>query len=254
MRHNSVRTKRNVNAEQALSGAIVNARRSPGAPIREQQSGRIDRRRLSRVALADNRVFTAKRGARPSKVRVTILVDASSSMRGLPSWTAEAQKLGISTINLAAQTCRNLAGATDQLDWVTANAVAFTTGGAGVLMGPLWKTGEDHEQIDKRLNVIRMGGTEEGYALAMAADDLKDTLQPGEQPLVIILSDGGPSEPAHVKWVVQRMKEDGIPTVSVALTQSAEQPLMYGKENVVTYNDNPRALAKAMARVIGRVL
>lgn len=254
MRHNAVRTRRNVKAEQALSAAIVTGRRSPGAPLREQQSGRIDRRRLSRVALADNRVFTAKRGQRPSKVRVTILVDASSSMRGLPSYTPEAMEVGLSTINIAAQTCRDLAGATDQLDWVTANAVAFTTGGAGVLMGPLWKTGEDHEQIEKRLNVIRMGGTEEGYALAMAADDLKEALQPGEQALVIILSDGGPSEPAHVKWVVERMAEDNIPVVSVALTQSAEQPLMYGKDNVVTYNNNPRALAKAMARVIGRVL
>lgn len=251
---NGIRTAHRPDAEQALKSAIVTSRRSPGAALREQRSGRIDRRRLSRVALADNRVFVAKRAPRPMRVRVTILVDASSSMRGLPSYTEEARRVGLQTIAIAAQTCRDLAGATEMLDWVTASAMAFTTGQGGVIMAPLWQSGKPTEDIEKRLNRLHMGGTEEGYALASAGDDLRETRKPGEQALIIILSDGGPSEPAHVKWVVDRLADDDIPVVSVALTDSAEQPLMYGKSNVIKYTNNPRKLARDMAKVIGRVL
>lgn len=251
---NNIHTKHEPKAAEALQAAIVTARHGRGAPKREQQAGRIDRRRLHRVAVADNRVFTARTAPAPQKVRVTILVDASSSMTGYASRDDYYSNTGKSLASLAAQTCRNLAEATEHLEWVTADAVAFTTGYGGVPMYNLWKSGEAPEQIGQRFNRIHMGGTEEGYALAFAADEMKEHLEAGEKALVIIISDGAPGEPAHVKWVVDEMRREDIAVVSVALVESAQQPKMYGKSNVIAYSASAKKLARDMAKAIGRSL
>jgi nitric oxide reductase activation protein len=233
-------------AAQALAGALTSARRGRGMPTRDQRAGKLDRRRLSRVGVGDLRIFQRRLDPAPQRIRCTILVDASASMGGGYDSTA-------------AQVCRNLADATEILPWVTADVVGFTTGGDGVVVFPVWETGEPTKNIDAYMR-IPMSGTEEGYAIAFAFDELKEKLAPSEQGLIIIVSDGGPSEPAHVKSVVRMCWDEGIPVVSVALNSSAQQPLMYGHDNVIYYDNggwgqgNDRKLARDMARAMGRVL
>jgi Mg-chelatase subunit ChlD len=241
-----VTTRSNASASAALAAAIVSSRRGPSAPKREQRTGRVDRRRLARVAVADPRVFTRRGAPAPDKVRVTILVDASGSM----SWVNNVHEaLG----RVAVQVCRELADATDMLPWVHADVVAFSTMGMDCVLYPLWETGQPTKNVDL-YGEVTLGGTEEGYALAYTYDALKERIRDREQGLIIIISDGGPSEPLHVASVVRMCREGGIPVVSVALTESAQQPKMYGLENVIVYDGNSRALARGMAKVIGRVL
>ena len=246
-------TVANAPASAALAQAITSARKGRTAALREQVSGRLDRRRISRVGFGDTRVFTRRGAPAPDRIRVTILVDASSSM--MSSWgrprTAEPDYRSHAAI--AAQTCRDLAGATESLPWVEADVVAFTTGGPGVVLFPLWKTGEPTSDIDA-YGEVKMGGTEEGYALAYAFDEMVERLTGREQGLVIIISDGAPTEPAHVKSVIKTMAARNVPTVSVALVDNAIQPQMYGRDNVVVHSGTSRALARGMAKVIGRVL
>jgi uncharacterized protein with von Willebrand factor type A (vWA) domain len=223
------------------------ARKGKGAPLREQRAGRVDRRSLAKVACGDIRVFTRNTAPAPNKVRVTILVDASGSMDS-PDWDTGGEYL----TTIAAQTCRDLGGATEMLDWVTADVVAFTSH-VDCDLYPLWKSGESLANIDHYFN-ISMSGTEEGYAIAFALDEMLERIQSREQGLIIIISDGAPSEPKHVKSVVAMAAQHHIPVVSVALTKSAVQDEMYGIDNVVKYNANTRVLARDMARVIGRVI
>ena len=251
MRNTSkVTTTNNRMAHQALAQAITNSRTGGNAPQRFQRHGRLDRRSLARVGVADSRVFIRKSAPAPDKVRVTILLDASASMKApangryLYEFTSRAQ--------LAAQVGRDLAGATELLPWVTADVVAFTTY-QDVVLYPLWESGEDTATMDSYSNV-RMAGTEEGYAIAYAYDELQERLQSREQGLIIIVSDGSPGERVHVKSVVDTCRKNGVPVVSVAITESAAQPVMYGKENVVKYDKNSLKLARDMAKVIGRVL
>lgn len=236
-------------AAAALAGAITTSRKGKNAPLREQRSGRIDRRRLAKVATGDLRVFIRRGAPAPNAVRVTILVDASSSMYGPLNYAQ--RELG-SRVDVAAQVVRDLADATEKLPWVTADVVAFTSS-SEVDMYPLWKTGEDPRRIDSYYT-INMGGTEEGYAIAFAMDEMLERIKANEQGLIVIVSDGGPAEPLHVKAVVKMCADHRIPVVSVALTDSAAQPLMYGLDNVVKFHANPRVIAKDMAKVIGRVI
>ena len=250
----SIQTAHRPLAQMALAQALTSARRGKQAPLKDQREGRIDPRRLTRVATGDTRVFIKKGAPAPDKIRVTILVDASSSMGG-GLYTTDSTGGGryTSYAQACAQIARDLAGATEMLPWVTADIVAFTTGRGDVVMFPLWKSGERTQDVDI-YGSIPMGGTEEGYALAFAKDEMKDVLRGREQGLIIIISDGGPSEPRHVASVVKECKREGIPVVSVALVASANQPLMYGKENVVAFDGNVRTLARRMAQVIGRVI
>jgi len=244
-------TRPNAQAEAALSQAITISRHGRSAPLRQQRSGRLDRRSLAKVGVADPRVFIRKSAPGPDRIRVTILLDASGSM-SMRDWSPGGDR-SRTLQELAAQTGRNLAGATERLPWVTADLMAFTNGSPGVLVFPIWASGDPLGDVDSYFRVPR-GGTEEGYAIAYALDEIIEKRQPREQGLIIIVSDGAPSEPRHVKSVVETARAHGVPVVSVALVPSAHQPTMYGRENVVDYSKSSRKLARDMARVIGRVL
>lgn len=252
-----VKTKGDPVAAKALADAIVTSRQGIGAPQTGRYSGTLDRRRLARFAVGQTNIFQKPQAPRPNKVRVIILVDASTSMRiGVRSGTYDWSDT--SRYQTAAQVARDLADATDLLPWVTASMYAYTTGyarhsGEAVTVFPIWETGEPTTEVDS-LGYVPMGLTEEGYALAVARDLMNDARQADEQPLVIIVSDGAPGEGTHVKSVVDDMAHDGIPVVSVAIVKSAAQPMMYGADNVVQFNGSSIALGYDMARAIGGVL
>lgn len=252
-------------AAKALADAITTSRQGIGAPEQGMYAGRLDTRRLARLAVKQTNVFTRPVGARPNRVRVTILIDASISMKKPTRITKDA--FGFETVDrnsptryqVAAQVARDLANATDLLDWVTCDMLAFTTGvseargsGAAVVF-PIWETGEATTEVDT-LGEVPMMYTEEGYALAMAHDEMRERLQGDEQGLVIIISDGAPGEGQHVTSVVREMADDNIPVVSIAVVKSAHQPMMYGADNVVDYNGSTVAMGYDMAKVIGGVL
>ena len=235
-------------AAQALAGALSNSRKGKGMPTRMQRTGKLDRRSIARVGTGDLRIFKRSLDPMPQRLRVTILVDASASMGGGDDMSA-------------AQVCRNLADATELLPWVTADVMGFTTGGPGVVVFPVWESGKPTKGVDDYLK-IPMSGTEEGYAIAFALDEMREKIAPNEQGLIIIISDGGPSEPAHVQSCVRACWDEGIPVVSVALNDSASQPLMYGLDNIVYYDrggsnwgvGNDLKLARDMSRHMGRLL
>ena len=258
-RPTSIQTKGDPIAAKALADAIVTSRQGIGAPQTGRYSGRLDRNRLSRFATGQTNIFTKPQAPRPNKVRVIILVDASVSMRGYASEARDDYgfRSGPTRFQASAQVARDLADATEMLPWVNASMLAYTTGYERhkeiVTLYPIWETGEQTTEVDT-LGRVPMGLTEEGYALAVAHDLMKDELQGDEQPLVIIISDGAPGEGQHVKTVVEDMAADGIPVVSVAIVESAAQPMMYGADNVVQFNGSSIALGYDMARVIGGVL
>lgn len=260
-----IHTKRDDVAAKALADAITTSRQGIGAPEVGMYAGRLDTRRLARLACKQTNVFTRPVGARPNRVNVTILVDCSISMK---AYTKRNERWGgwdkssPTRLMAASQVCRDLVEATDMLDWVTADVLAFTTGVSSqskthnqnvTALFPIWETGEETTEVDM-LGRVPMGYTEEGYAIATAADEMVERMRPDEQGLVIILSDGAPSEKQHVKSVVEDCARNHIPVVSVAIVPSAAQPMMYGGENVIEYNGSSIALGYDMASVIGGVL
>lgn len=248
-------------ASAALASAIQTAKRGAKAPERFQRVGRLDRRALPRVQAGDCRVFKRPTGITKSRIRVSILVDASSSMNhGAMNHGAPTPRYLIAT-----QVARDLAGAIDRLPWVTGDMVAFTTGsvdgfdktpgGIATTLYPLWKSGQPRANVD-RYAAIRRNGTDEGNALSFVVDDLIAERDATTAYLIIIVSDGDASRPTHVRAVVQSAAREGIPVVSVAVAplNHEAQVKMYGHGNVIDYDPNVKVMARYMARAIGRVL
>lgn len=252
------RSKDDPNATRQLAAVMSSARKGPGAPEYAQRNGRIDRRRVGRLAYGEGRVFSRPDAAAPRRVLAHILIDASGSMvsgENKPN------------VEVAAQVGRNLANAIESLPWARGVMAAHTTAriysvetGAyehnGPVYVPLWKSGEPTEYVDDVLTIDH-AGNEDGFAVGFACEDILSDLKRDEKGLLIVLSDGAPAYGGgedHVREVVDFYRKKGIRIVSVAIGTDygiEAQHSMYGSSDVVEYNDNVSAFAQSLARVIG---
>ncbi len=242
------RTKSDVQAQRALMGVMHSARKGPGAPEFAQRTGRIDRRRVGRLAYGEGRVFQRPDAAAPQRVKVGILVDASGSM----GWGETRPN-----IERAAQAARDLAGAFESLPWAEGFVAAHTTAfGAGPVYIPIWHSGEPLVYMDDLLT-ISMNGNEDGFAVAYTAEQVLDGLQANQRGVVIVISDGAPAYSdgeTHTRTVVDEYRKRGLRIVSVAISEDMReytQHQMYGAKDVVAYDKNATVFAQRMAQVIG---
>lgn len=227
----------------ALAAVLNSSKRATGTVERGLRSGRLDRRGLHRVAVADPRVFTQKTAVAPQRVRAYITIDASGSM-------GEGRKM-----QQAVQAGIDLAGAIEQIAWAKGKVYAHTSGGVGGMVVPLWESGQPLTNVAAYYDVPQ-GGTPESVDLAFVCDDLLDDLRSGERGVVIIVSDGQPSLPEHVKAVAEFYRSRGLRVVSVAIDidlTSEQQHFMYGRD-FVPYNSNMAVFSRALAKVIGSTI
>lgn len=245
------KSRRDPLAAKALAAAITSTRGAAGAPLREQRSGRLDRTKVARLALKDTRVFVRPAASAPKRLRVAILLDASGSMEG-----AKALR--------CVQMARDLAEATEMLPNVTAEIWAHTTvkddQHNSAHMSFLWQSGEPTEWVD-RYHLIDMGGNLDGFAVLYVKDELAERIQPGEQGMVIVVSDGAPTYQSlgqpfdHFRQIRDAFKRLGWPLISVSVASQLRMETqigLYGQGNVVEYDPNISITARAIAKAIGR--
>jgi len=239
------RTKSDVQAQRMLASVMHSAKRGPGAPEFAQRTGRIDRRRVGRLAYGETRVFQRPDSAAPQRVKVGILVDASGSM----SWG--------NNIVRAAQAARDLAGAFESLPWAEGFVAAHTTAyGSGPVYIPIWNSGEPLVYMDDLLT-LSMNGNEDGFAVAMTAENVLSGLKPNQRGVVIVISDGAPAYADgenHTRAVVDEYRKRGLRIVSVAISADLReytQHAMYGSDDVVAYDSNASVFSQRLAQVIG---
>lgn len=225
-----------------LAAVINSARKGPGLPQRFQRTGRIDRTRLSRVAVADPHVFTRNVAPSPQRVRAYILVDCSGSMSGPKG-------------KRAAQTARDLANAIDQIDWASGAIYGHTTDSFGVYVARVWNSGENRKFVDDIYSLPK-ADNHDGYAVAYVCDDILEEKTREERGVVMVISDGLPTHYngyEHTKEVVDFYRRQGLRVMGISIDAAASGTRfasLYGGD-VIDYDPNTAVFARNMARVIG---
>jgi hypothetical protein len=243
-----------------LAGAIRAARKGDPTPDTGYRSGSLDRGRLARVASGDLRVFQQRFIPGPQRIRVIVLLDASGSMNGEIVSTARAARNGLTPNSTrrhtaAAQIGRDLADAITLLPNVEGAVYAHNLNYASdTTIHALWQKGENTEYVGDYAN-LGFDGNNDHMAIAYCTDDLVEARKPGEALVLIVASDGKPPDERAVKAQVDAARQRGVSVVSVALAPEAMdgQHQMYGSD-VVPFNSEPMALAKGIAKAIGRVI
>lgn len=251
-------------AARQLAAVIRSQRKGKKAPLTGLRSGRMDRTRVARLATGDLRVFRAPHSPSPQRVRVILLLDASGSMAGHEA-------------TITCQLARDFADAFVSMRGAIVGEIwAHTTGsdeagGDLIDVTPLWKSGMKTSAVDEYLT-IGFGGNEDGWALAAMGDRLRETIQPNETGIVIVISDGAPaysvmptggasvfhqSVNAHVRAEAERIRKTGAAVISVSVSPSLHQETqqaMYGLHSVVPYDHNMTVTARRIGTAIGKQL
>ena len=178
-------------------------------------------------------------------VNVAIVLDKSGSMRG--------EKI-VRAKDAAAKAVRRL-GPDDIVSVVTYDT------GVNVVV-PATKACEK-EWILSRIEDIRAGGSTALHAgVQRGADELRKFLSSRRVNRVVLLSDGlanvGPSSPAELGRLGQRLGKDGVSVTTIGLGLGYNEDLMtqlaYGSDGSHYFVENARDLARIFDEEFGRAL
>lgn len=234
-------------AARAIREAIARSRTGHTDVATYQKRGRIDNRGLHRIAQQDARIFERKSAASPGKFLIWMMLDRSSSMDGVESVQS-------------AQVATAIADATRHLPTVRAAVWAWSNsfrgsygygGSAGVALA--WKTGQDTSEIAKTVD-LRSGGTPDAEVLSWAWRAIRKEAKSGEQPVILMCSDGFGSN--GMDQIVADARAHGVIVKSVAIGQirAEDQERRYGPDGYIPWMGSILATAKPLARMIAKMV
>lgn len=219
------------------------------------KAGFVDDEQLFRVGFGDSRVFERQMQPEETFTSVTMLVDASGSMIG--EGLEKAQELA----NVMLACLRTQRG-------VRVRVRAHSTGRemSTSVIYRIWEPGDPDTRIGL-LTTIDHGSNWDGFAIDWCAQELDRDAQPGEQKLLIVLSDGLPAgngfphyggapAMAHMKEVSRGWGRKGVPIVQIAVdpdgVRPEDQAAMF--EHWIGYETDQRLLVdltKLLAKTFG---
>lgn len=241
---------------QRLKAAIQLRPELPQFEDRMLRSGEIDEEELYRFAANDYRIFEQRITAEHPQASVTLLVDMSGSMNGSTD--------GRSKLGVAQELAQLFVDALRSMEGVSPKVMGHTgdvTSGGEIQLYELWVPGD---------NLVRLGliatlphsNNYDGHAISWCVQDLLTRARPGDQTVLIVLSDGQPagsmyggiSGMDHVRLVTEKAEQRGVPVIQIAIDDSlrpAEQSRMFKHWIPYTTMDAlPRAFEKVLARAI----
>ena len=228
-----------------LKSAFVFRKTVPEWFDRAQRSGQLDENELWKIVGNDLRVFERRVTADTPNTQVTMLVDMSSSMRG------ENMRKAQDLANTMLECLKTMKGVT-----VRVRGHNHTP---AVMIYRIWEQGDPQTRLGL-IGKLCAGSTPDGYALDWCSQELMANHKPGEDMVLIILSDGmpnvapaGTNAPDHVHQVVEHFRQRGITTVSIGLGRGVTgQDTMY--RNYIQYESDqklPTQLTKLLIKLFG---
>ncbi len=220
--------------------------------LTEQTSGRIDKRKLARLALpvvpgtdSWRRSFRRRIPAKKLNTAVSLLVDGSGSMAG--------QKMVLAA-GAAASTVKTIAGPLR----IPMEVNGFSTEGGKNIMLPVKGFNEIvlPEVIAQRCLGFPMSGNSDGEALMWAADRLLKRKE--KRKVLLVLSDGQPADGTGfadagsiLKYAIDSCRKRGIEVYGIGIEDSSVRHF-YGKDCKVLKNANE--LGTALVTTLGSKL
>lgn len=254
---------------RALARTIHFRRRQPNYVDRLRRSGKLSDEELWRAGAGDFRVYEEEVGEHTPQLSATLLVDLSGSMLGYASTRGSTKK-----IEVAMRTATSLAKALAQRPGIRLRVRAHSTlGYIGPVVYRIWETGEPFSRL-ATMSTLESADNGDGFAIAWCADELLKTAHPGEDLLLIVLSDGQPAmgisagggrtlsyggsqAVKHVAEVVKRARQRGVSVIQVAIDDAlypSTQAAMFGPRGYIPYTNDeklPRDLARIIAEHLG---
>lgn len=231
-------------ASARIKNALLQSRSGNTAIDRAQTRGRVDNDSIWRVALHDQRLFRRRIAPSPGKYLVWILVDRSGSMSP--------------HVKECIGTARALGEAFRYVDSMRLEIFGWTSGSghsADVDVLRAWGTGEPVDRIDA-LDRMEFGATPDAPALRYAVRAIQRAAKPGEQPIVVMMSDGEGYGENYIKPIVDEGRKAGVRVVSVAIGSDLDedyQQACYGKD-YISWQGSIEQTSIPLARMLGRLV
>jgi hypothetical protein len=246
--------------------AALLASRSGSTGIEDRQArGRVDNGSVWRVAQNDNRIFARRIAADPGRYLVWLLVDRSGSMQDAPTHqcisTAKAMAEAFRYVDSMrfeifgwtnAQQKRHAEAEVRSKSQANYNATVLRGIHAGAYRA--WGTGEPITAIDD-LYLIVEGGTPDSPIMEWAGQAIQKAAKPGEQPVIVVMSDGN-GYGNLMRDEVAKARKAGVRVISVAIGEDLsryDQKETYGRD-YITWQGSIEKTAAPLARLLGRMV
>lgn len=240
-----------------LKSAFKLRKAKPMYSNRLLKSGALDDEEMWRVLGNDFRVFEQRVIEEDPDTQVTLLVDASGSMRGANIEKASA----LSAVLL--DCLRDMKG-------VRVRVRAHTSENSDGLRNTnhifrIWEPGDPINRIGL-LRKLEMTANYDGFAIAWCAEEMLREARPGEDMLMIVLADGlpsggqfpygGPEAERHVRQVVDAYGKKDVTIIQLAISPhvpAAAQERMFGRNYIQYETDEklPQQLTNLLIRIFG---
>jgi len=214
----------------------------------ERSTGRINKRALKRVVMGTRdyhrRVFQRRTDAQQINTAISVLVDASGSMRGTP-------------YEMACAAAGTLAESFGKALHIPVEVLNHTTGGACEPVVGLAKSFSEQltsEEVQARLHRIRMSGNADGDALLLAAERL--ARRPEARKILILLADGEPTDAkagdaaSLMKIAIKEIKAMGIELHGIGLYHEGIRMFFENAEVIHDLSQVNRVLLKTAEKFV----
>jgi Mg-chelatase subunit ChlD len=255
-------------AVAAIRKSFLLAKTSKDAWKTVQREGRFDVRQAPRISRGAQDVFKRKSGASTTKVRVSVLIDASGSMGTRDALIANPEdptgaKVQVDRRMAAALFGATIATAIGRVPTVTLDVFQHAAGHRGMVIKWRWAKGTPVGVFNEALTGIGGGGNADGHALYAIAERMRQQVKRGERGIIMVVSDGLPSVRGEgsaettpgtaLQDAIAHARGLGFEVFAVAIDGS-DQSAYYGEKGVVSFDGNWNALGSALARHIGAAL
>lgn len=255
-------------AVAAIRKAFTLSKTSTDAWAGHKRRGRFDVRQGMAATRCEQDVFRRRTGVSTTKVRCSVLIDASGSMDFGASGKVQHPGDPGKTVTTTAKMAAAVFGAT----------IATALGGVPTVDLDVYQHSAGRNQLDLKWRWTRgtpvgvfneaayaglgAGGNADGHALFAITERMRREIRPGERGVILMVSDGLPSQYSSngtseagqaLVDAVAHARKAGFEVIAVAIDGS-DQTVYYGKDGFIPFTGNWTALGKELAGRIGKAL
>jgi cobalamin biosynthesis protein CobT len=200
---------------------------------RNSRTGRVDSRRLARLAVNDPRVFMRKGKRQGMNTAVHILLDSSGSMSG-------------AAITLACKACFAVASALDAVHGVGVAVTSFP-GGVCDTVAPLLK---HKERPHDRFHIAAVGNTPLAEAVWWVIRQMRSLTE--ERKIILLITDGMPNSLPLAQNAIMAARDAGLEVYGIGINTQSVKNLLPG--DACRIINNLPELAPAMFSILQNAL
>jgi hypothetical protein len=236
-----------------------------------KREGRLDPRRAAAGLRGEMDIFQRKTGRSTTKVKVSVLIDASGSMGDAntaqitnPNTPTSRRKVSVTARLAAAVFGATIAKALGRIPTVDLDIYQHDAGlGSNMTIKWRWHRGTPLGVFNEAAaHGLNNGGNADGHAIYAVTTKMLRDLKHGQKGIIMMVSDGMPSVYAHdgkgqagqaLIDAVAFARKRGIEVIAVAVDGS-DQSIYYGKDGVVPFNGEWAPLGTELAKHVGKAL